>query len=58
VVAKEGSYSLEIYVWHDVHAGSKLKIPVFSLFENDLYGDPLDDLDVVAGGIFRRKQTK
>src|SRR5260370_20083568 len=42
----------------DAHPGSKLVVAVLFRLQNNLHRNPLDDLDVVAGGIFGRKRTE
>jgi hypothetical protein len=49
---------LEVHVGHDVHTRPKLAIPVLARFENDLYGNPLHNSYVVAGGILRGMQAE
>src|SRR6266852_105875 len=49
---------MQIHLWFDAHARSKLAIAVLALFENNLHWNPLNDLDVVAGGIFRRQHAE
>ena len=44
---------------YDVHTWPQLMVPVVLLrLEDDLYWNPLHDLDVVPCGIFRRKQAE
>src|SRR6266850_7442828 len=50
--------SSEVHSWHDVHSGPKLEIAILSFLDDDLYGDSLHDLDVIARGILRRKQAE
>src|SRR5262245_27781926 len=42
----------------DVHARPELPIVILSGLDDDFGGDPLHDLDVIAGGVLRRKQTE
>src|SRR6266850_3596100 len=51
-------HSSDIHFGHDVHAGPELEVVVLSRVDRDLHRNPLDDLDVIAGGIFGRKQTE
>src|SRR5262249_47533758 len=53
-----GRCSPQIHLRDDVHARSELKITVLSRLKDDFYRDPLDDFDVIARSIFRRKQTE
>src|SRR5882724_3018854 len=46
------------YIRHYVHARPKLVVSVLSWLENNLYRNPLDDLDVVARSIFRWQQAE
>src|SRR5260370_16407407 len=45
------------YRGHDRHCRPQDMLRVLSLFKANLYRDPLHDLHIIAGGIFRRKQT-
>src|SRR5262249_37633144 len=42
----------------DIHAGAKLSVGVLPRLDDDLGGNALNDLDVVAGRVFGRKQTE
>src|SRR5437867_486005 len=53
-----GRRSPQIHLRDDVDARSELKVTVLSRLKDDFYGDPLHDFDVVARGIFRRKQAE
>ena len=49
---------MEVNIGHDVHAGPKLTIAIFSRIENDFYRNPLNNFHVIASGVFRWKQTE
>src|SRR5207247_6655084 len=53
-----GRCSPQIHLGDDVHARPELKITVLSRVKDDFYRNPLHDFDVVARGIFRRKQAE
>src|SRR5262245_28641027 len=50
--------SPRMHLRDDGYARSELKITVLSRLKDDFYGDPLHDFDVIACGIFRRKQAE
>src|SRR5262245_54071600 len=50
--------SSDIDFGYNVHAGPELQIVILSRIDDDFYGDPLNDLDVIAGSIFRWKQAE
>src|SRR5260370_823590 len=45
------------YRGHDRHSRPQDMLRVLSLFKANLYRDPLHDLHIIAGGIFRQKQA-
>src|SRR5262245_46683127 len=53
-----GRCSPQIHLRHDVDARSELKITVLSWLKDDFYRDSLNDFDVIARGIFGRKQAE
>src|SRR5690348_11620341 len=50
--------SADLDAGHDRHAGPERMIRVVGRVEDDLHGNALHDLDVVAGGIFRWQQRE
>src|SRR5262245_33402249 len=50
--------SSDKYLGNNVHARPQLEVAVLPRINHDLHRNSLHNLDVIAGGIFRRKQTE
>src|SRR5262249_10244276 len=50
--------SSQIHLRFDIHPRTKLAVLIFARFKNDFDGDALNDLYVVACGIFRGQKTE
>src|SRR5262249_3827810 len=50
--------SSQVYSRHDAHARPELKVVILTGIEDDLNGNPLDDLDEVACCVFRRQYAE
>jgi phage-related protein len=44
-------------VWFDGHSRPEQTLGILPLFENDLHGDSLDDLDVISRGILASRSA-